>query len=46
MYANLVNFAKCVKEMEILNNGQNQFFWPCKNQHLQQTIVLTKTPGQ
>ena len=27
------------------NNGQNQFFWACKNEHLQQTIVLTKTAG-
>ena len=28
------------------NNGQNRFFWACKNEHPQQTIVLTKTAGQ
>ena len=25
------------------NNGQNQFFWACKIEHPQQTIVSIKT---
>ena len=35
-----------LRKESLNNNEQNQFFWARKNEHQQQTIVLTKTAGQ
>lgn len=38
------NLYVCRKSLG--NNKQNQFFWACKNEHPQETIILAKSAGQ
>ena len=46
LFPHCLTHLSCFRVKSLNNNEQNQFFWACKNEHPQQTIVLTKTAGE